>query len=211
MFRTHKCNELTLSNKGEKVILSGWVNSTRDHGGVIFIDLRDRFGLTQIKADPATCSDSLIELAKNCKSEYVIKVSGHVEARPEGTINSDLNSGEVEVIPHEIIILSEAEHPPFEISDEHYVREEVRMNYRYIDLRRKSMKDNIIARHDLSMYILDFLRANDFLYIETPQLIKNTPEGAREYIVPSRNAPGKGYVLPQSPQQLKQLLMVSGF
>lgn len=211
MFRTHKCNELTLSNKWEKVTLSGWVNSTRDHWWVIFIDLRDRFWLTQIKADPATCNDSLIELAKSCKSEFVIKITWTVEARPEWTINSDLNSWEIEVIPTEIIILSEAEHPPFEVADEHHVREEVRMNYRYIDLRRKSMKDNIVARHDLTLYILDYLRANDFLYIETPQLIKNTPEWAREYIVPSRNSPWKAYVLPQSPQQLKQLLMVSWF
>ncbi len=209
VYRTHTCWDLNEKNIWEEVIISGWVNSSRDHGWVIFIDLRDRYWICQIKADPATTDPKLMEIAKKIKDEYVIKVRWKVVRRPEGTENPDIPTWMIEIVPEEIEILSEAEHPPFEVAKEHPVWEEIRMKYRYIDLRRPKMKENIIQRHKILHNIFNFLSDKWFLHIETPYLIKNTPEWAREYIVPSRFYPGQAYVLPQSPQQLKQILMVA--
>lgn len=210
-YRTHKCWELTSSNIWETIKLSWWVNTSRDHWWVIFIDLRDRYWITQIKVDPATTESQTMSKAKEIKSEYVIQVEGKVSQRPEWTINSNISTWKIEIIPENIKILSESKHPPFEVADEHFVREETRMKYRYLDLRREQMQKNIKARNQITSKIFDSLKKEDFMYIETPFLIKNTPEWAREYIVPSRHSPGKSYVLPQSPQQLKQILMISGF
>ncbi len=210
-YRTHTCWELSEKDLNKDVVLSGWVNSTRDHGGVIFIDLRDRYWITQIKADPATTDPKIMEIAKKAKDEYVLQVKWKVVRRPKGTENPSIPTWMIEVVPEEITILSEAEHPPFEIAKEHPVWEEIRMKYRYIDLRRNWMKENIIQRHRILHNIFNFLSEEGFLHIETPYLIKNTPEGAREFIVPSRHYPGQAYVLPQSPQQLKQILMVAWF
>lgn len=211
IFRTHSLDEIDESLLGQEVVVSGWVNSIRDHWWVIFIDLRDRFWKVQIKADPKTVPEEIMNIIKKIKDEYVIKVRWKVVKRPEWTENPDIKSWKVEILPEYVEILSEAEHPPFEIAKEHPVWEEIRMKYRYLDLRRESMKKNIIQRHKILHKIFNFLSNKWFLHIETPYLIKNTPEWAREFIVPSRFSPGKGYVLPQSPQQLKQILMVAGF
>ena len=211
VYRTHTLDQIDESLLDQEVIVSGWVNSTRDHWGVIFIDLRDRYWKVQIKADPQTVSEKLMDIVKKVKDEYVIRVKWKVVERPAWTENPDIKSWRVEIVPEEVEILSEAQHPPFEVAKEHPVWEEIRMKYRYIDLRRESMKNNIIQRHKILHRIFNFLSDKGFLHIETPYLIKNTPEWAREFIVPSRFSPGKWYVLPQSPQQLKQILMVAGF
>ena len=210
-YRSHTCGQLTKDNLDQEVTLSGWINSTRDHGGVIFIDLRDIYGFTQVKADPKTTAEDVMSVAHKLKDEYVIKVTWKVIQRPEWTENSELTTWEIEVVPSDIQIISESEHPPFEVANEHHVWEELRMQYRYLDMRRQTMQQNIVARHKVFSQMFNFLSQRDFLYLETPELIKNTPEWAREFIVPSRNYEGKSYVLPQSPQQVKQLLMVSGF
>lgn len=196
---------------GQTVTLGWWAHTIRDHGGVLFVDLRDRYGITQIKADPATTDASLLQTINAIKDEYVIKVTGEVAARPEWTINSDLATGEIEVIPTSVEILSASKPLPFQISQENAVGEEIRMEHRYLDLRRERMKDNIMARSTLTMATFEFFRDEGFVYVETPSLIKNTPEWAREYIVPDRRRSWSGYVLPQSPQQLKQMLMVAGY
>ncbi len=211
VYRTHTLDQIDESLLDQEVIVSGWVNSTRDHWGVIFIDLRDRYWKVQIKADPQTVSEKLMDIVKKVKDEYVIRVKWKVVERPAWTENPEIKSWRVEIVPEEVEILSEAQHPPFEVAKEHPVWEEIRMKYRYIDLRRESMKNNIIQRHKILHRIFNFLSDKGFLHIETPYLIKNTPEWAREFIVPSRFSPGKWYVLPQSPQQLKQILMVAGF
>lgn len=210
MYRTNKCGDLSSKNIGEKVILSGWVHRRRDHGGIIFIDLRDRYGLTQIVFDPDFDKDSL-ETAENVRSEYVLKITGEVRKRMDGQDNKNMSTGEIEVYVNEIEILNESKTPPFEIDQEKNVNEELRLKYRYLDLRHDRMRDNIILRHKLIKNIRDFMDDNDFVEIETPILIKGTPEGSREYLVPSRIYPGKFFVLPQSPQQLKQMLMIAGF
>lgn len=210
MFRTHTCNDLKKSHVGQTVTLSGWVNTRRDHGGLIFIDLRDRFGITQVKFDPSI-SETALKTAEQIRSEWVIKITGEVIARPDNMTNKNLATGEIEVAVKEIEILSEAKTTPFEIDQDKEVNEETRMVYRYLDLRRNRMKNNIVMRHEFIRIVREYLNKNNFLDIETPALIKGTPEGAREFIVPSRQNPGAFYVLPQSPQQLKQLLMVAGF
>ncbi len=211
MLRTHNCWQLTEKNIDEEIKLCGWVNSIRDHGGVIFIDLRDRFWITQVKADPDTVDQKVLEQTHKIKDEFVLQVVWTTKARPEWTQNPNIKTGDVELIPESIKILSKSDILPFQIDDEKHVWEEIRMKHRYLDLRRQSMQDNIIARHKMTNYIFNFLVNKDFLYIETPALVKNTPEWAREYIVPSRHNPWHAYVLPQSPQQLKQMLMLSGF
>ena len=211
VYRTHTLDQIDEKLIGQEVIVSGWVNSTRDHWGVIFVDLRDRYWKVQIKADPQTTPENIMNIFKKLKDEYVIKVRWKVIERPAWTENPEIKSWKVEIIPEEIEILSEAEHPPFEVAKQHPVGEDIRMKYRYIDLRRESMKDNIIQRHKILHRIFNFLSDKWFLHIETPYLIKNTPEGAREFVVPSRFYPWQGYVLPQSPQQLKQILMVAWF
>ncbi len=210
MYRSHTCGELRLSDEGKTVTLSGWVHRRRDHGGIIFIDLRDRYGFTQIVFDPKVNEKSW-KVADTVRPEFVLKVKGEVRKRIEGQDNKNIETGEVEIYINEIEILNKSKTPPFEIDQEKPVNEELRLKYRYLDLRHDRMRDNIIMRHKLIKGIRDFLDKEKFLEIETPILIKGTPEGSREYLVPSRLYPGKFFVLPQSPQQLKQLLMIGGF
>lgn len=210
MYRTHTCGQLRIEDAGKSITLSGWVHRRRDHGGVIFIDLRDRYGLTQIVFDPTLNKESW-EIADSVRPEYVLTVKGEVRKRIEGQSNKQLETGEVEVYISEIKVLNEAKTPPFEIDQEKPVNEELRLKYRYLDLRRERMKNNMILRHKMAKITRDFLDKENFIEVETPILIKGTPEGSREYMVPSRLYPGKFFVLPQSPQQLKQMLMIAGF
>ena len=210
MLKTHTCGELTLDQVGERVTLAGWVNRRRDHGGLIFIDLRDRFGLTQVTMDSETAPEAHA-IADQARNEYVLQISGVVRARPEGFENPNLATGAIEVITDEVTILSSAKTPPFYISgNADDVDEALRLKYRYLDLRRPRMMNNLVLRHQIVRFIREYLSARDFLEIETPILLKSTPEGARDFVVPSRLHPHEFYALPQSPQQLKQLLMVAG-
>lgn len=209
MYRTHDCGELRAKDIGKTVTLSGWVKTRRDHGGLIFVDLRDRYGLTQVVTDPEHNKEAHSAL-DGVRPEFVIRVEGKVRARPEGGANKNLATGEIEVICDKVEVLNEAKTPPFEIDRDDVLNEELRLKYRYLDLRKDRMKKNLEIRHKTIKFIRDFLDAEKFLEIETPMLIKGTPEGSREYIVPSRLYAGKFYVLPQSPQQLKQLCMIAG-
>jgi len=209
MFRTNTCNDLDSRSVGSAVTLCGWVHRRRDHGGLIFIDLRDRYGLTQIVADPKE-SESAHKIADSLRPEYVVKIQGTVRNRPDGMKNEKLKTGEIEVLINAISVLNKAKSPPFEIDQEKDINEELRLKYRYLDLRRERMKNNILIRHRIIKKIRDLMDERGFIEVETPILIKGTPEGSREYLVPSRIHPGNFYVLPQSPQQLKQLLMVAG-
>ncbi len=204
------CGTLRRENVGEVVTLEGWVHRRRDLGGLIFIDLRDRYGLTQIVFNPQETPDAH-ELASTVRSEYVLRVTGEVRERPEGTVNPRLATGEVEVAANTLTILNEAKTPPFEVNQDSDVDEALRLKHRYLDLRRTRMQRNIILRHQIVRHMRDFLGDRGFLDIETPTLIKSTPEGARDFLVPSSGWPGNFYALPQSPQQMKQLLMISGF
>ena len=190
-------------------MLQGWVHRHRDHGGIIFIDLRDRYGLTQVVVNPQI-SPAAHAVAAECHSEYVIEVTGRVSLRPPGTENRALPTGEIELVAEAVTILNPSLTPPFSVADDTAVDEAVRLHYRYVDIRRPEMVDNLILRHRVIKHIRDFLDQRGFLEVETPMLIKSTPEGARDYLVPSRVHPGEFYALPQSPQQLKQLLMVAG-
>ncbi len=208
--RTHHCCELGIENVGEHVVLMGWVQRRRDHGGLIFIDLRDREGITQIVFDPQRDKDAH-ERAHNLRSEWVLAVKGEVRRRPEGMTNPKLKTGEIEVIVDELKILNVSKTPPFLIEDRIEVSENIRLKYRYLDLRRPRMFNNLRFRHNAAQIARKFLNENGFLEVETPVLTKSTPEGARDYLVPSRVNPGRFYALPQSPQIFKQILMVSGF
>jgi aspartyl-tRNA synthetase len=210
MYRTHSCGQLNLKDEDEQVILSGWVHSRRDHGGLIFIDLRDRCGFTQIVFDPQV-NDQAHAVAESLRSEFVIKISGKVSKRPEGTENPKIPTGQIEIIVSELEILNKAKTSPFEINDDKEVSEELRLSYRYLDLRKKRMKDNLMLRSKVFNIVRMFLCDKGFIEIETPILTKSTPEGARDYLVPSRLNPGEFFALPQSPQLFKQILMVSGF
>ena len=210
MLKTHNCGELRATHVGQEVLLAGWVNRWRDHGGVAFLDLRDRSGVVQIVADPDGAPEAHAAMQK-ARGEYVLQVRGIVQVRPEGLTNPDLSTGEIEVVAHQVNILNPAKTPPFYIYDDSAVDESLRLKYRYLDLRRQRMQRNLILRHRVVKHIRDFLDERDFVEIETPILFKTTPEGARDYLVPSRVHPGKFYALPQSPQQLKQLLMVAGY
>jgi aspartyl-tRNA synthetase len=206
--RSHRCGELNENHLGQEVRLCGWVHRRRDHGGVIFIDLRDREGLVQVVFDPD--SPESFHLAETVRSEFVLRVAGKVRARPTGTVNPNLATGHIEVLAHELEILNRAETPPFPVEIEIEVNEETRLRYRYIDLRRPLMQERMRKRHDITRYLRQFLDGEGFYEIETPFLGKTTPEGARDYLVPSRTHPGSFFALPQSPQLYKQILMVSG-
>jgi aspartyl-tRNA synthetase len=210
MRRTHGCNELGKADIGKEVILMGWVQRRRDHGGVIFVDLRDRDGLTQVVFNPEV-NPEVHTKAHVIRSEYVLGVRGKVEARFEGMTNPKLATGEVEIIVSELKILNPAKTPPFMIEDKVDVSENLRLQYRHIDLRRPQLQENLILRHKISAAVRQYFNENGFLDIETPVLTKSTPEGARDYLVPSRVNPGQFYALPQSPQLFKQLLMISGY
>ncbi len=205
--RSHYCGDVDKSLVDHTVTLCGWVNRRRDHGGVIFVDLRDREGLVQVVFDPD--SPEVFKRAEQLRSEFVLRVSGKVRPRPEGTVNPDLRTGEVEVLGLELEVLNQAQTPPFQLDDED-VHEDNRLRYRYIDLRRPEMLERLRLRAEIIRHIRYFLDDNGFLDVETPMLTRATPEGARDYLVPSRNHQGKFFALPQSPQLFKQLLMVSG-
>jgi len=208
MYRTHTCGELRLNDKGSDVILCGWIQKTRDHGGMTFIDLRDRYGLTQLVFNMETNS-VLCETARKLGREFVIQVKGMVEERSNK--NPKIPTGEIEINATELNILSRSELPPFTIEDNTDGGEELRMKYRYLDLRRSPVRNNIMLRHKVAQEVRKYMDAQGFIEIETPVLIKSTPEGARDFVVPSRLQPGTFYALPQSPQTFKQLLMVAGF
>ena len=210
MLKTHSCGELRAEHLGQTVTLAGWVNRRRDMGGVIFIDLRDRAGKTQAVVDAGRTPEGFAT-AEDIRGEYVVQVTGVVSRRPTGQENLNLPTGEIEVLVDQVVILNTAKTTPFVIDRDDNVDETTRLRYRYLDLRRERMQRNIILRHNAVKFIRDFLSARDFIEIETPILFKSTPEGARDYLVPSRVHPGKFYALPQSPQQLKQLLMVAGY
>ncbi|MBQ9358549.1 MAG: aspartate--tRNA ligase [Abditibacteriota bacterium] len=208
--RTVYCGEINSSYIGQTVIIQGWIQRSRDHGGLIFFDVRDREGIVQCVIDPQL-QPELFGLAESIRSEYVVEITGAVEARPEGTVNPNLPTGEIEVHIEAMEILNTAKTPPFPIQDGITTDEMIRLKYRYLDLRRPEMQKRLVLRHKVIKLIRDFMDSKGFLEIETPVLIKSTPEGARDFLVPSRLYPGTFYALPQSPQQLKQLLMVAGF
>ncbi len=205
MYKTHTCGELRPAHVGQEVTLAGWVHRRRDHGGVTFLDLRDRFGLVQVVVDP-----EVLPVIREVRAEWVLQIVGAVRRRPEGAENPNLATGEIEVEAREVRVLNPAKPLPFVINKEEEVDENVRLKYRYLDLRRERMRRNLELRHRVVKFIRDYLDEKGFLEIETPILFKTTPEGARDYLVPSRLHPGEFYALPQSPQQLKQLLMVAG-
>ncbi len=209
MLKSHSCGELNRDHVGSRVTLAGWVHRRRDHGGLTFIDLRDREGIVQVVYNPELAADCH-RTATEMRNEYVVSVTGKVSLRPEGTVNPKLPTGEIEIIAEETKILNPSLTPPFYINEDVEVDENIRLKYRYLDIRRERMKDNLILRHKVIKYMRDFLDERGFIEIETPILIKSTPEGARDYLVPSRLHPGEFYALPQSPQQIKQLLMVAG-
>lgn len=209
MLKTINCGDVRAEHIGKSVTLAGWVHRRRDHGGLIFIDLRDREGLVQVVFNPDNAPDTHA-LAESLRNEWVAQVTGRVTQRPEGTQNPNIATGAIEVAAERLRVLNESKTPPFYINDESEVDELIRMKYRFLDLRRQSMRDTIIMRHEVVRYIRDFLGERGFIEVETPILIKSTPEGARDYLVPSRLYPGRFYALPQSPQQLKQLLMAAG-
>lgn len=207
--RSNYCGQLGKEQAGQKVVLCGWVAKRRDHGGLIFVDLRDRSGVVQVVVDPDTAGASF-KTAEDIRNEYVIKIAGNVRLRDEATINENIATGTIEVMAEEIEVLNSAKTPPFYIQDGIDTDENLRLKYRYLDLRRPEMQKNLILRHKVTKLMRDYLDTRSFLEIETPMLTKSTPEGARDYLVPSRVNPGKFYALPQSPQIFKQLLMVSG-
>ncbi|MEI8389073.1 MAG: aspartate--tRNA ligase [bacterium] len=207
--KTHWCTELSEKDTGKRVNLAGWVSNVRDLGGIIFVELRDRSGIIQIVADPIKNTE-IHKVFQQLKNEYVINISGLVTQRPQDTFNPNLVTGSIEIYPDKTEILSEAETPPFIIEDGQEINEDLRLKYRYLDLRRPKMLNNLLLRHKITTNIRNYMNSLEFLEVETPILIKTTPEGARDYLVPSRVHPNKFYALPQSPQIYKQLLMVGG-
>jgi aspartyl-tRNA synthetase len=204
--RSHYCGQVDQSMIGKQVSVCGWVHRRRDHGGVIFLDLRDREGLLQVVFDPDRAD--IFAGAERVRSEYVLAVKGVVRGRPEGTINPNMATGHVEVLAHELDVLNRSETPPFHHDEQ--ANEELRLKYRYLDLRRADMLGNLRLRHSVTRAMREYLDSAGFVDVETPMLTRATPEGARDYIVPSRTHPGKFFALPQSPQLFKQLLMMSG-
>ena len=209
MLKSISCGSLRAEHAGHPATLAGWVHRRRDHGSLIFIDIRDRDGLTQVVFNPEIAPDAH-RTAESFRNEWVIQVSGEVAPRPEGTENPGIATGAIELVASDACVLNESLTPPFYINEESDVEELLRMQYRYLDLRRPTMRDMLVLRHRVVKFIRDFLDRRGFLEVETPILIKSTPEGARDYLVPSRLYPGSFYALPQSPQQLKQLLMAAG-
>jgi aspartyl-tRNA synthetase len=207
--RTHTCGELREKNAGENVVLNGWVDRRRDLGGLIFIWLRDRYGITQIAFEPE--NKDAFDLAKDIRSEFVLSVEGEVRRRPDDAVNEELETGKIDVLVKKVVILNESETPPFAIKDNTDAFEDLRLKYRYLDLRRPGLQKNLLLRHKIAQLTRKYFDDNKFLEIETPVLMKSTPEGARDYLVPSRLHKGKFYALPQSPQTYKQILMVAGF
>ena len=210
MLRTHTCGELTSKDVGKSVKIAGWVQTRRDHGGVIFIDLRDRYGITQLVCDPSH-NKPVHATAEHVGREFVLLGEGKVRSRPKDMFNKNMKTGEIEVLADGLQVITRAEVPPIEIEDGIQANEETRLKYRYLDLRRPVMQGYLIARHKAAQAAREYLNEHDFLEIETPLLIRSTPEGARDYVVPSRTNPGKFYALPQSPQLYKQILMIAGF
>ncbi|HEX8800878.1 MAG TPA: aspartate--tRNA ligase, partial [Terriglobales bacterium] len=208
--RTHMCGELRASEAGRKVVLMGWINRRRDLGNIIFLDLRDRTGITQVVIT-ADAGAELHKKAESLRSEYVVAVIGHVKLRDAATINKNIPTGEIEVVADELRLLNDSKPLPFSPADNEIANEEVRLKYRYLDLRRPEMHENIALRHCVTLAIREYLNSQGFYEIETPIMTRSTPEGARDYLVPSRVHPGEFYALPQSPQQFKQILMISGF
>jgi aspartyl-tRNA synthetase len=208
--RTHTCGEVRAKDIGKEAVLNGWVSSARDHGGLVFVNVRDRYGVTQTVFDPAN-SPNLMEAAKSLRSEDVIAVKGNLRARPANQINKDMPTGETELLASGLELLNRAEVPPFEVADDTTASEELRLKYRYLDLRRPHLQNILTLRHKAAEIVRGYLSKQNFLEVETPVLTKSTPEGARDYLVPSRVSKGKFYALPQSPQLFKQLLMVAGF
>ena len=209
MLRTHTCGELRKNLCGQSVTLCGWVDTRRDHGGLIFIDLRDRWGKTQLVFNPKTHAETH-RAAEKLRSEYVIQTRGKISPRPAGTVNPKLATGEIEVLVEELAIFNESQTPPFEITEHVDISEDIRLKYRYLDIRRRPMLDRLLTRYHISRVVRDYLGQQGFAEIETPNLTKSTPEGSRDYLVPARLAPGSFYALPQSPQLFKQILMISG-
>jgi aspartyl-tRNA synthetase, bacterial type len=210
MYKTHTCGELRATHANQKVTLAGWVHRRRDHGAVIFLDLRDRYGLVQVTINPNLSKETL-DAVSNVRMEWVLQITGTVQRRPAGMENPKMQTGEIEVIAESIEVLNPAKTLPFMVSGENDLPDEnTRLKYRYLDLRRERMSRNLVLRHKVVKFMRDFLDKQNFIEIETPILFKATPEGARDYLVPSRIYPGQFYALPQSPQQLKQLLMVAG-
>jgi aspartyl-tRNA synthetase len=210
MLRTHTCGELTQNDVGKEVVLCGWVKARRDHGKLIFVDLRDRYGFTQVVFHPAVSSQAYTQ-AKDIRLEFVLRVKGKVNLRPKGTENPNISTGQIELEAKELEILGVSESLPFDIEEADKVSEELRLKYRYLDLRRKDTLNNFLLRHNVYKIARDFLDKEGFLECSTPFLTKSTPEGARDFLVPSRLNPGSFYALPQSPQLFKQILMVAGF
>lgn len=208
--RTHNCGQLRIEEVGSEVTLMGWVAKRRDHGGVIFVDLRDRWGITQVVFRP-DLKEGTHAIAESIRNEFVIAIKGKVEPRPEGMANPNLPTGQIDIECTDLKLLNAAENPPFAIESDLDVNEELRLRYRYLDLRRPDMQQSIILRHTVAQQVRQYLVKENFLEIETPFLMKSTPEGARDYLVPSRVHPGSFYALPQSPQTYKQLLMVAGY
>jgi aspartyl-tRNA synthetase len=208
--RTHTCGELRPHHIGQTVTLTGWVDRRRDLGGVIFIDLRDRYGKTQVVFGPQH-NEEVYQQAKNLRNEFVVSVTGKVEKRPAGTDNANITTGEIDILSNGLTILNESDTPPFPIEERVEANEDLRLKYRYLDLRRESMQSNLLVRHKMYQIARRYFDEHQFVEIETPVLMKSTPEGARDYLVPSRIHPGKFYALPQSPQTYKQILMVAGF
>lgn len=210
MKRTHTCGELRAQDEGKTIILNGWVHRNRDHGGIHFINLRDRYGITQVVVGPEA-EEALEETAKNLKFEYCVAVEGIVRKRPDEMINREMASGEIEVEAKKISILSTCQVLPFMIDEKSEAKDELRLKYRFLDLRSFSMQEKIALRNKVAHATREFFQGEEFYEIETPTLIKSTPEGARDFLVPARLNPGKFFALPQSPQLFKQILMVSGF
>ncbi len=208
--RTHNCGELTKDARGKKVCLMGWVNNWRDHGGLVFIDLRDRYGITQVVFNPSISSE-IHKDAQKLRNEFVIALHGTVQIRPDGTHNKNLATGEIEVVAIDFEVLNASKTPPFEIDSDIQINDELRLQYRYLDLRKPALQKNLLLRSQVYTHTRNYLDSLKFVEIETPILMKSTPEGARDFLVPSRNYYGKFYALPQSPQTYKQILMIAGF